>query len=288
MKFERTNKLYVVGELIEVNKRQDKDREGNDYIAGDIKVLVKKEKDGDNVVSLSFFAKRLTKEKKENPRYKNYQSLEGFLNKRVKISGEVQGRAFFSSAQGQVITFNELSAGFVNQALDTDASAATFEFSGFVNKGLVERRNKEDKVYSYDLEVGQADFSGERLNLVRFNIDPESRNIVAAVQSQYTKGSTISFVGEVEFKSTIETRTEEVAFGDPIVKTFTNVIKRYLITGGKETIMGETAYSADKIAQLESAYKDYLLEIEAAAKNSAQSGSARATEPAKNSVNSLI
>ena len=282
---ERINKLHVVGTLTEVELRPGKTKSGDDFIAGNIKVEVS----DDNILDMSFFATKFTKDGNPNVRYSNYTSLENFLNKRVKVSGEIQGRVFYSRNMGQVINFNELSAGFVNLATEKDANAATYEFSGFVHKPLVEKTNKEGKVYAHEIEVGQADYSGERLSVVKFQVMPDQANIVHSIGTQYQKGMTIAFNGHVVYQTRTETRTEEVAFGDPLVKTFTSVQKNFLITGGKQPIMGGTAYTAEQISKLENAYNEYVLDVEAKAKEGAKStGSAGNASPAKTSVNALI
>lgn len=281
---ERVNKLYVVGELVDVVLRPGSNDRGA-FIAGNIDVKVSDE----NVLTMSFFATEKTKDGRLNVRYSNYASLEQMKGSRVKVSGEIQGRAFYNKTQGQVINFNELSAGFINLATEKDANVATYEYSGFVHKPLVEKLNKEDKLYAYEIEIGQADFSGERLSLVKFQIEPNQVNIANSVRNHYLKGTTIAFNGEVVYKPITETKTEEVAFGEPLVKTFTSVQKSFLITGGKQPIMGGTAYTPEQIAKLENAYNEYIISVEKEAKSSAQStGSTGTASPAKTSVNSLL
>jgi hypothetical protein len=87
-----------------------------------------------------------------------------------------------------------------------------------------------------------------------------------------------------------ETKTEEVAFGDPITKTFTSIRKMFLVTAGKSPIVNETAYTPEQISTLEVSYKDYLANIEKEAKSDAQSGaSVSLSSPAKtSSLNRLL
>ena len=45
-----------------------------------------------------------------------------------------------------MVNFNELSAGFFNQPKPTEVDTSTFEYSGFVTKGIHERMNKEEEL----------------------------------------------------------------------------------------------------------------------------------------------
>lgn len=283
---ERTNKPYIVGTLKEVNLRKGS-KDGKDYIGGDFVVEVTPT----NLIEMKVFSFAKTNDGKENKRYSNYETLESLKGRRVKVTGEFSGRAFYQASQGQVIPFNEITASFINLAKDTDENTATFEFSGYVYKPLTERLDKEEKVIGYDLEVAQANYNGDNIQVIRFSVDPEARGIVNSVRNNYTKHSTISFSGIILHTPVTQTKTEEVEFGDPIVKTFTSVRKSYLITGGKAVIMNDLAYTPAQISALESAYANYIASVEKDAKEQASAGKQTISTPqqAKTSnVNSLI
>jgi hypothetical protein len=282
---ERTNKVYIVGQLQEV-KLRDGDKDGKAYIAGDIAVEVSE----DNLIELKFFSFATTADGKANKRYANFKELESMKGRRVKVSGELSGRAFFQAGQGQVITFNEVTASFVNLAKDVDEPVATFEYSGFVYKPLIDRTNEEEQLIGYDLEVAQANYKGDAMQVIRFTIDKDSVNIANSVRSHYLKHSTVTFNGIIKHTPLTQTKKEEVEFGEAIVKTFTSVKKQYLITGGKAPITTEVAYTGAQIQTLESSYAQYLSSVEADAKERATSGEITTTpQPAKKSdINSLI
>lgn len=282
---ERTNKVYAVGKLINLETRNDVSN-GKRYIAGNFELEVAEE----NVLQFKFFSFEKTLDNKLNAKYSSYQKLDSLVDSWVKVTGEIAGRVFYNAAQGQIMNFNELSATFINPAKEEEVPIATFEYSGFVYRGLVERKDKTEKVVSYDLEVAQADYRGEKMSIMRFNIDPEARNIISSVQENYTKNKTISFNGIIEHTPKTETKVEEVDFGDPIIKTFRSVQKRYLITGGKAPILTDLAYSNAQISKLEATYATYLVEVERDAKQKSESGEmATKSEPAKSAnINALI
>ena len=103
------------------------------------------------------------------------------------------------------------------------------------------------------------------------------------------KGATVSINGEIHYEINEIEKKEEVAFGEPIVKKFTNVIKTFLITGGKPVIVSEAAYTPAQISALETAYSEYLQKIEKDAKNQVQSGQVAVNpSPAKSTKQGLL
>ena len=172
---------------------------GKNYIAGSFKVEVTPE----NIIEHKFFSFETTNDGKPNTRYKNFADLASFEGRRVRISGEINSRAFYNSREGQVIHFNEINSGFVNLAKETDANVATFEFSGYVIKPLHERMNKNEELVAYEIEVGQADYSGENLRTVRFTVDKDNSRMVNSVQTHYGKNTTISINGEINYIVTV-------------------------------------------------------------------------------------
>lgn len=267
---EKVNKIYVVGTLKTVEARRDQ-KDGKNYIGGKFTVQVGPESDN-NIIEMKFYSNELTTEGKANKRYSNYNNLESMLNRRVVVSGELNGRAFYQASQGQVIHFNEVNAGFINLAKDTDADVATFEFSGFVSKPLYERRDKNENIVAYEIEISQANYNGENMRTIRFTVDKDSLKMQQSIQNYYTKNTTVAISGEIRYIKSMVEKVEEVAFGDALVKKFENVLKTFVITGGKNPIVGDAAYTPAQISTLEAAYQKYLLEVEAEGKNDSQSG----------------
>jgi len=282
-KMERLNKIYVVGTLKEVEIRKG-EKDGKNYVGGSCVVVA-----NDQPIELKFFSNELTKEGKVSKKYNNILELESMVGRRVSSNGELTSRAFYQESAGQTITFNEINAGFINLVKDTVADTATFEFSGYVVRPLYERLNKDQELIAYEMEIGQVNYSGENLNIIRFTVGKDSSRIISAIQSSYGKNATVSINGEIHYQVTEVEKKEEVAFGEPIVKKFTNVIKTFVITGGKPVIVSEEAYTPTQIAALESAYADYLKSVEKEAKTKVQSGQVAVTPaPAKSSKAGLL
>ena len=279
---DRTNKVYVIGTLLQVKDTRSGEKANSDgknipWIAGTAVV-----KSGDSEIEFKYYASAETQKGKANARYSNYSSLEEKVGDRVKVNGELSGRVWYNEGQAQIINFNEVSAGFFNAPKPTDEDTATFEFVGFVTKPIHERYDKEgEKLLAYEIELGQANYQQNNMQIVKFTVPVDSQRIYNAIAAAYHKDLTVSISGNIVYEVTIEEKTEEVAFGDPIVKKFQNTRKSFVITGGKQPIFDEgIAYSKADIAKLQSAYNEYLAQIEQEAK---ENKTVINNEPAKDS-----
>lgn len=266
---ERTNKVYVIGTLAQVKDTRSGEKDGIHWIAGTAVVT-----SGKSEFEFKYYSSAKTQAGKDNSRYANYINLTDKVGERVKVNGEISGRIWYNAAQGQIINFNELSAGFFNTPKPTEADVATFEYSGFVTKPLYERYNKDEELIAYEMEIAQANYAGNNMQIVRFTVDKDNPQIVAAVEKAYVKGTTVAINGVIRYEVFTEEKVEPVAFGEPVVKTFQNTRKLFLITGGKEPILEDgAAYTPQQIATLQSAYNDYLAQTEKEAKERNASGS---------------
>lgn len=264
---ERTNKIFIIGTLIDVRDVREGEKDGKKWLAGTAIVS-----SGKSEIELKYFSSEKTKDGNPNKRYANYASLPSKIGTRVRVNGELSGRVFYNSAQGQLVNFNEVTAGFFNDARPGDEDTATFEFGGFVTRPLYERLNKEEKLVAYEFELGQANYNGDGMQIVKFTVDKNSDKIANAIRSAYLKGTTVQISGTINYIVTIVEKTEEVAFGDPITKTFQSTLKTFNVTGGKQPIIDDSAYTAAQINKLEAAYRDYLAKVENDAKNRSDSG----------------
>ena len=264
---ERTNKIYVIGTLIQVKDVRTGDKDGVKWVAGTAVV-----KSTSNEFEFKYYAAEKTQKGKENSRFANYESLANRVGERVKVNGEVSGRLWFNDAQGQVINFNELSAGFFNTPKPSEVDVATFEFGGFVVKPLHERFNKDEELIAYEIEIAQANFNGDNMQIVRFSVDVDNPN-ASKIGAAYPKNTTVFISGVIRYEVVMEEKVEEVAFGDPIVKKYQNTRKSFVITAGKQPIIDEgLAYSPAQIAALQTAYTEYIAQLEKDAKSKSEAG----------------
>lgn len=283
---ERTNKIYIIGTLSQVKDIRTGDKDGIPWIAGTAVVT-----SDENEFELKFYSSAKTQKGVENSRYANYETLADRVGERVKANGEISGRSWYNEGQGQIIGFNELSAGFFNTPKPTEVDVATLEYSGFVTKGIYERFNKDEELVAYEMEIAQANYSGDNMQIIKFTIDKDNPKIISAIEKSYAKGTTVSVNGILRYEVITEEKVEEVAFGDPIVKKYQNTRKSFVITGGKQVIVDEgLAYTPAQIAKLESSYNDYLAQVEkdAKARNEAGASISKPAPAASNNQDRLL
>lgn len=283
----KLNKVFIVGTVVEVNT-QVREGNGKKYVNG--KVVIKTTiNDVENLIDCKVLAFEKTKSGEISKMFTNYCGLDGYLNKRVRVSAELAENFIPDQTNGTLKKFNQVNLKFINPAKSDDVDTATFEFNGFVVKPIYERKNKDDETIGYRIEIAQANYNNSNIQVIRFDVNAQDVNIVNAIEANYEAGATVEISGMLSSISTTETRTEEVAFGEPVVKTFVNTNRQYRITGGKEVIGEESPdyYPPEEIKQLVAAYKQADVERLAKAKEKEVGGEPE-TAPAQNSMASKI
>ena len=254
---ERTNinKVYVVGTVEEVNTEV---REGNGkkFITGKVVIKVVDDNKKESLVETKVLAFEKNKKGETSKVYTAFSRLDGYLGKRVRATCELRDDAMVRG-DGTVTHFNTIMLKFIGDARSEEVDAARFEFSGFVVKGLYERRNSQDELLGYRLEVAQQNYNGTNMNVIRFDIDKNDTSIASAIEANYTLGATIQFEGSISYTTTVETKVAEVAFGEATPKTYVKVDKTYRITAGNEPFDDDNpgTYTNDEIKNLVAAYK---------------------------------
>ena len=160
-------------------------------------------------------------------------------------------------AEEQIRHFNTIRGTFFNKARTDEADTATFDFSGFVVKPIVERKNKDDETIGYRIEIAQANYNDTNMAVIRFDVNKNDINIAQAIESNYGVGSTVKIQGKISYETRVETKEEEVSFGEANKKTVIYTDKVYRITGGSQPLDEDNAdcYPASEIKALVAAYK---------------------------------
>lgn len=253
----KKNEVFIIGTLVDVKTDVRTSTENKTYISGkaSIKVIVN---NVENIIEASIYAFEKTKEGADSKMFKSYVTLESLIGKRVRVTGSLGEGSIVDPSTGDVRHFNQINARFINAAYSTDTEdKATFEYSGFVVRPIYERRDKEDNLLGYKIEVAQANYYDNNCIVVRFDIDKNDTQKAAVIEANYVAGSTVEFSGTLGAVSTIETKTVEADFGDPIVKTFAKTEKSYSIVSGNLPLAeeDENAYKKPLIDTLIAAYK---------------------------------
>ena len=268
----KKNEVFIVGELVDVKTDVRTSSDNKTYISGKVSVKVVVN-NVENIIDASIYANEKTKEGADSKMYKSYLTLDSLIGKRVRITGSLREGAIVDPSSGDVRHFNQIDAKFINAAYSTDVEdKATFEYSGFVVRPIYERKDKEDNLLGYRIEVAQANWNDTNCFVIRFDIDKDDTQKAAVIEANYIAGATVEFSGNLGAVSTIEVKTVEADFGDPITKTFAKTDKTYSIVSGNLPLASddERAYSDAMIKTLIAAYKQADVDRVEKARNSAE------------------
>lgn len=260
-KLQRTNSFKVVGRLIHADvKLGNSTKNGQPYVSAT--ATVQSVIDGINCeFEIDFYASQMTGAGKISALYTQYTKLGELEGRKVEITGSIRENRYFSSTLNQMISAQELAGRFVKGVAESVADEGTWEMSGFVAKTLVERTNKREEVYRYDLTLAQSNYSGSAISMYVLHVDPSRRDIIAGVEA-YEVGQTVKLNGNLIFKVETTTKeTKEGGFGKGVVRTYTNRQKNFFIEGGSDPIKDESKYDGGTISELISAYKARDVEL---------------------------
>lgn len=264
----KNNSFKLIGTVEEVEmERKVRKTDGKAYVSGTAKVSAVINNENCEY-DVSFYANEMTAENKPSQLYKTYSELDQFIGKKVEISGSIRENRFFSAKGGAMVSAQVLDGRFVKGVSSNTVDEATWELGGFVVSTLVEKKNKDNEIYRYDLMVAQPNYKEDNISIFTVHANPEQTNIIKGLQS-YQASDTIILKGIMPFIITEETvEMSDGGFGDPIVKTYKNKQKNWFVTGGSKPMEGEAAYTSEAIQDFISAYKsrDVQLTEEAANK----------------------
>ena len=181
--------------------------------------------------------------------YTSYTKMAELEGKKVEITGSIRENRYFSSTLNQIISAQELAGRFIKGVAESAQDDAKWEMSSFIVKTLVEKVNKKEEVYRYDLTLAQANYSGSAISMFVLHVDPSRRDIIKGVEG-YEAGQTVRLNGSLIFK----------------VETVTSEAKN---EGGSAPITDETKYDGATISDLISGYKARDVELSEKGKSAA-------------------
>lgn len=277
----KKNDIFIIGTLVDVKTDVRTSSENKKYISG--KLSIKVVADGvENIIDVSIFSFEKTKDGADSKMFKSYCGLDSLIGKRVRVTGSLGEGSIVDEQSGDVRHFNQINARFVNAAYASDTEdKATFEYAGFVVRELYERKDREDNLLGYRIDVAQANYDDTNCIVLRFDVHKDDVKKAETISTHYIVGSTVEFSGVLTSVTTTETKTVEADFGDPIVKTFAKTEKAYTIVSGNLPLdeNNDNAYNDATRRALVAAYK----QADVAKVEKARS-SATASAPADNSA----
>lgn len=266
----RENSIKIVGKLTDAQATTGNRKDnGQGYISVD--ATIESVINGvTNEYKVNFYASQLTKDNKPSKLYESYSKLPEMIGRKVEVDGEIRENRYWSANLNQLISTQLLAGKFVKGVVESAVDTATFVVGGFLVKTPVEKRNKNDEVYRYDVTLGQSNYAGNGMSMITLHINPNDRQVVSGVESLYNVGDTVQFTGSLVFKTEVVTVADEnTAFGAPVTKTYTNRQSNFYIEGGSNPIADDRAYSSDVVSTLISAYKAHDVELQNAASTKA-------------------
>lgn len=265
------NNAYIIGEMVEVKDFRKLTYGADEKEAVSATIVIKCILEGkENLIEARTFISKLTSKGIENKNYATILNINDMLNKRVVISqGQLQSERFWSSNSQQLINSTKINFNLIRLARQAEnEDKATFEFGGFVTRPLVEVCDEDSNVKHYQITLGQANYKEDNMFEVNFIVEKENAKAIKVIDANYEAGKTVEINGICKTIVTQNTVKTEVAFGDPVVKTYTNVDKKFIITGGSEPITGdEGEYTDEVINRLVAAYRTSGEEIQNAKKD---------------------
>ena len=266
----RENSIKIVGKLTDAQATTGNRKDnGQGYISVD--ATIESVINGvTNEYKVNFYASQLTKDNKPSKLYESYSKLPEMIGRKVEVDGEIRENRYWSANLNQLISTQLLAGKFVKGVVESAVDTATFVVGGFLVKTPVEKRNKNDEVYRYDVTLGQSNYAGNGMSMITLHINPNDRQVVSGVESLYNVGDTVQFTGSLVFKTEVVTVADEnTAFGAPVTKTYTNRQSNFYIEGGSNPIADDRVYSSDVVSTLISAYKAHDVELQNAASTKA-------------------
>lgn len=231
MATESTNKVTLIGKVIEISHREGTTDDNVAYIAG--KVLV--ETGQDNIIPVDFFQKAKKNDGGVNPLYKSTVTVvEEFRTVAkdgleaadvVEISGGQLNENSYTAANGTFYRGFGVRSAFYNRKADGKPSNQ-FIVSGIV-VGVIEEVVNELPTGTLMLDLLVIGYKN-RGDVLRLVIEDEKG--AKFIQNSINKGDEVKLAGEILVVETRKEKIEEVAFGDPIVQIETRTERKLLIT----------------------------------------------------------
>jgi hypothetical protein len=262
------NNVYIVGELVEVKDFRTLQYGADNKNAVSATVVIKCNLgEQENLIEARTFISEMTSKGTVNKNYSTIMDIESLLNERVVISSaQLVSDRFWAANSQQLINTTRVNFTLIRKARAAETEdKATFEFGGFVYTPLQEVLDENQDTKYYQMTLGQANYKGDNMFTVNFIVDKDNIAAIKSIQENYEQYATVEISGVLQTIVTQSTKETPVAFGDPVVKTYNNVDKKYIITGGSEVVTGEGEYTEEVLKNLLTTYKEEAASIQAKA-----------------------
>lgn len=237
-----TNKMNLVGKLMNVDFGEGKLSDGRDYKRATVTIRVTQAVDGKEETSeipVGFFATPYTSTGKANPAYKSLVDL-GTLKTaqnvgvdnadQIRITGATLSENNFVSRTGNLITGWQIRGSFINAAKLSDV--ATFVTEVYIMDIHDEIDHDEEPTGRLVVRGGIVQYNG-RLDVVDFIVEDPAK--VEFISRNWEVNTTLTVKGRVRVTShETESTHESSGWGEDIPDTTTTFVRELIITGGDD------------------------------------------------------
>lgn len=283
------NDVIVEGILSQVNVRKGTSKKtGKEFISGDVIVRVNLDDGKELEVPVRMFANKLTKDGRPNP---SFEDIERLLNLKslASVDGDIEradcvvfSRAdlredSFYGRDGSFVARVDVHGSFVDTVSRKDL-APKANFDNIIVVGNI--REEEDANHELTgrlVITGILPQFGGRVDKIDYIVEDPAA--IKHISNNWKKGDTVRVCGLVNYTYKVSVSTEEMGFGDPIVKTSTRSVRELIIKQGSATgFDADLAYDNDEIMTALQERQARLAEMKANANTPAQQAHDKKTD----------
>lgn len=237
-----TNKMNLVGKLMNVDFGEGKLSDGREYKRATVTIRVTQPVDGKEETSeipVGFFATPFTSTGKANPAYKSLMDLQTLKTAQnagvdnadqVRITSATLSENNFVSRTGQLINGWQIRGSFINAAKLADA--ATFVTEIYIMDMHDETDREGDPTGRLVVRGGVVQYGG-RLDVLDFIVEAPDK--VEFISRNWEPNTTQLIKGRVRVTShEVSAGGESSGWGEDIPDTTTAFVRELIITGGDD------------------------------------------------------
>ena len=285
-----TNKLNIVGKLLDATFREGETKDHKPYESCNFTVRVTQQVNGvqeTSEIPVSIFASKYTRDGKPHPGYKNIQEMKDY--KTVQDYGEAEASMVrmtsatvrennYVSRTKQLINGWQINTSFINEGGKNEI--ASFNIDIYIMDMKPEEDRNEEETGRLIIKGAVVQYGGV-LDILEFVV--EGADQVEYIKRNWEIKTTVNVGGRIRVTSQEEKKTSsEGSWGEELPETSTRMVRELVITrGSDEPFEEEFAYSEQEIRKGFNARKARLEQMQIDAKNSATTKSAPATGASK-------
>ena len=287
-----TNRVNIVGKLLDVVFRSGKLQDGRDYESANMTIRVTQTYGGREEVSeipVSMFAAKYTLANKLNPGWDQLQALHSLKTAQnvgidaadtVRINSGSIKENNFPTKSGQLINGWQLNTSFISSNVNNLAEVASFVVDLFIMDMHSEEDRDGDSTGRLVIKGGIVQYNGS-LDVVEFIV--ENPEAVDYIERNWNVNDTVTVRGRIRMTVQEEKASgAESSWGEDIPEMTTKKIRELIITKGDDQGKEEEfAYDATDIKKAFNVRKAKIEQMQHDARNSTKKESAQAA-PASN------